>query len=53
MVDALRGREASDREAIVRAVATLRDPGATPEAYAAAAADLERIAAEKEARLLS
>jgi hypothetical protein len=53
MVDALRGREASDREAIVRAVATLRDPGATPEAYAAAAADLERIAAEKEARLQS
>ncbi len=53
MVDALRGREASDRDAMVRAIATLRDPGATPEAAAAAAAELERIAAEKEARLES
>jgi HAMP domain-containing protein len=53
MVDAIRDREASDREAMVRAAATLRDPGATPEACASAAAELERIAAEKEARLAS
>jgi len=53
MVDAIRDREASDRQAMVLAAATLRDPGATPEACAAAAAELERIAAEKEARLAS
>ncbi len=53
MVDAIRDREASDRQAMVFAAATLRDPGATPEACAAAAAELERIAAEKEARLAS
>jgi HAMP domain-containing protein len=53
MVDALRDREGTEREAILRAVATLRDPGATPEACAAAAAELERVAAEKEARLAS
>jgi HAMP domain-containing protein len=51
MVDVLRDREVQDREAMVRAARTLRDPGATPEASAAAAAELERIAAEKEARL--
>ena len=51
MVDALRDRESVDRDAMLRAAATLRDPGATPDACAAAAAELERLAAEKEARL--
>jgi hypothetical protein len=51
MVDALRGREAADREALARAVGILRDRGASAEARAAAAAELERLAAEKEARL--
>jgi hypothetical protein len=51
MVDSLRDREASDRAALLRVAAVLRDPGATPEACAAAAAELERIAAEKDARL--
>lgn len=51
MVDALRDREEVDREVMARAAATLRDPAATAEARAGAAADLERIAAEKEARL--
>jgi hypothetical protein len=51
MVDALREREAVDREAMARAAATLRDPAASPEVRAAAAAELERLAAEKEARL--
>jgi hypothetical protein len=51
MVDALRDREAVDREAMDRAAAALRNPDATPEVRAAAAAELERLAAEKEARL--
>jgi hypothetical protein len=51
MVDALREREAVDREAMARAAAALRDPDASPQARAAAAAELERLAAEKEARL--
>ena len=51
MVDALRDRESVDRDAMLRAAAILRDPGATPDACAAAAAELERLAAEKEARL--
>jgi hypothetical protein len=53
MVDALRAREETEREAVVRAAATLRDPRATPDARAAAAAELERLAAEKEERLAS
>jgi methyl-accepting chemotaxis protein len=53
MIGALRDREGSDREAIARAAAILRDPGASPEACAAAAAELERLASEKEARLAS
>jgi HAMP domain-containing protein len=53
MVGALRDREGSDREAIARAAAVLRDPGASPEACAAAAGELERLASEKEARLTS
>ncbi|HEX9308880.1 MAG TPA: hypothetical protein VF894_15410 [Anaeromyxobacter sp.] len=53
MVDAVRDREAIDRDAMARAAAALRDPVATPDACAAAAAELERLAAEKEARLKS
>jgi hypothetical protein len=53
MVDALRDREAVDRDAMARAVAVLRDPGATPDACARAAAELERLVAEKDARLKS
>jgi hypothetical protein len=51
MVDALRDREGVDLEAMRTAAATLRDPAASPEARAAAAAALERLASEKEARL--
>ncbi len=53
MVDALRDREAVDRDAMARAAAVLRDPGATPEDCARAAETLERLAAEKDARLRS
>lgn len=53
MVDALRDREAREREAVARAAATLRDPSAPPGARAAAAEELERLASEKEARLRS
>jgi hypothetical protein len=53
MVDALRDREAIDRDAMARAAAVLRDPGAAPDDRARAAADLERLAAEKDARLRS
>jgi hypothetical protein len=53
MVDALRDREAIDRDAMARAAAVLRDPGASPDACARAAAELERLAAEKDARLRS
>jgi len=53
MVDALRDREGREREAALAAVATLRDPAAGAEARAAAAAALERLAEEKEARLRS
>jgi HAMP domain-containing protein len=53
MIDALRDREGSDRGAMVRAASVLRDPAAPPEDRAAAAAELERLAAEKEARLAS
>jgi methyl-accepting chemotaxis protein len=51
MVEALRAREAQEREAIVRAAAALRAPDATPAARAAAAALLERLATEKDERL--
>lgn len=51
MVDALRDREAQDREALLRGAAALRDPDASPDARAAAAAELERLASEKETRL--
>jgi HAMP domain-containing protein len=51
MVDAIRDRETEDRDAMLRAAQALRDPSASPEARAAAAADLERLASEKEARL--
>lgn len=53
MVDALRDREGREREAVLAAAATLRDPASPPEARAAAAATLERLAGEKEARLRS
>jgi methyl-accepting chemotaxis protein len=53
MVDALRDREGRERDAVQRAAATLRDPAAGPDARAAAAAELEDVAAEKEARLRS
>jgi hypothetical protein len=53
MVDALRDREAVDRDAMARAVAVLRDARATPEDCERAAAELERLAAEKDARLRS
>jgi methyl-accepting chemotaxis protein len=51
MVEALRGREADERGAVVRAAATLRNPGASTAERASAAEALERLAAEKEARL--
>jgi HAMP domain-containing protein len=51
MVDALRAREASDADAMGRAARTLRDPSAPSDARAAAAAELDRLAADKEARL--
>jgi hypothetical protein len=51
MVDALRDREAVDLAAMRTAAATLLDPAASPAARAAAAAELERLASEKEARL--
>lgn len=51
MVDALRDRETVDRDAMLAALAALRDPTASPETRAAAAAELERLASEKEARL--
>lgn len=51
MVDALRGREAAELLLARAAAATLRDPAAGPEARAAAAEALERLAHEKQARL--
>ena len=51
MVDALRAREARERDAVARAAATLRAPDSTPAARADAAAELERLAAEKNRRL--
>lgn len=48
MVDALREREASEAQALLRAAAALRERGED-----AAASDLERLASEKEARLRS
>jgi hypothetical protein len=53
MVDALRAREEAERAAVARAAEILRDPRATSDARSAAAAELERIAAEKEGRLAS
>jgi hypothetical protein len=53
MVDAIRDREALDRDAMTRAAALLRDPRAAPDDVQRAAADLERLAAEKDARLRS
>lgn len=53
MVDALRDRDERERDAVARAAAALRDPAAPPAARAAAADELEGIAAEKAARLRS
>ncbi len=53
MIDALRQRETRDREVAVQAATTLRDGAASTEERSAAAEDLERLAAEKEARLRS
>jgi methyl-accepting chemotaxis protein len=53
MVDSLRDREGRERDAIQAAVAALRDPASGPDARAAAAAELERLASDKEARLRS
>lgn len=51
MVDALRAREAEERDLASAAAATLRDPAAAAEARAAAAAALEALARRKQARL--
>lgn len=51
MVDALRTREAEERDLASAAAATLRDPAANTEACAAAAAALEALARRKQARL--
>jgi nitrogen fixation/metabolism regulation signal transduction histidine kinase len=53
MVDSLRDRDDRERERVVRAAATLRDPSSSPAMRAAALEDLDRIASEKEARLRS
>jgi hypothetical protein len=51
MVEALRAREAAEAEVARRAAAVLHDPGADAAARGAAAGALERLAAEKQARL--
>lgn len=51
MVDALRAREAEERDLASAAAATLRDPAAAAEARAAAAAALEALARRKQSRL--
>jgi methyl-accepting chemotaxis protein len=51
MVDALRAREARERDGVRAAVERLRDPGSSPEARARALEDLERLVAEKARRL--
>lgn len=51
MVEALRAREAAEREVLGAAAAALRDPAATAAARGTAAEALERLGAEKQARL--
>lgn len=51
MIEALRGREARERDVLARAAVCLRDVSSPPAARAAAAAALEALAAEKDARL--
>ena len=51
MVDALREREAREREVVLSAASALRDPAASGAARNAAAGDLERVAREKAERL--
>lgn len=53
MVQALRGRDARERDVAMRVAAMLRDETATIAQRTEAAADLERIAAEKDTRLRS
>jgi hypothetical protein len=51
MVDALRTREAQERDAIAAAAAVLREPSAAPAARQAAAEALEQLWREKSGRL--
>jgi hypothetical protein len=51
MVDALRAREAGERDEALAAAEALRDPSLPPERRAAAAEALERLARSKEQRL--
>ncbi len=51
MVEALRAREAAERDALTAAAEVLHDPAAAPAARADAAAALRRLAQEKEERL--
>ena len=51
MVDALREREAREREVVRSAASALRDPAASPEVRSVAAEALERVAREKGGRL--
>jgi hypothetical protein len=51
MVDALRDREAREREVALAAARALRDAGSGPEARGVAAARLEDLAEEKKERL--
>ena len=51
MVDALRDREAKEREVVLAAAGALRDAAAGPESRAAAAATLQTLADQKEERL--
>jgi hypothetical protein len=51
MVEALRAREAAERDAVTAAADVLRDAAAAPEARAGAAEALRRLADQKEERL--
>lgn len=53
MVEALRARETEERDRVLRAAVRLRDPAASAADRAAAAKELEQLAAEKERRLSS
>lgn len=53
MVDALREREARERQVLLEAACALREPGADPAERGAAIQSIERVASDKEARLRS